>query len=91
MKTRAVLATALVVVAAATAAHAQLNTSDPYLYGTGRNYHQISPPVHFATAGGFFDVFFDLEMHGPPVYPPPPGAHLGAFAKGRAPRLYDSF
>lgn len=69
---RSYLVSVVGVLAAAGTASAQLDTSDPYLYGTGRSY-QASGPMHFATPAGFFDIFTELDMFGPPIGPPPPG------------------
>ncbi len=61
------------VLATAGAASAQLVTSSPYLYGQGRSYQQSGAPTHFVAGGSFFDIFFELDMAGPPIGGPPPG------------------
>lgn len=69
---RSYLVSVVGVLAATGMASAQLDTSDPYLYGAGRSY-QASSPMHFATPAGFFDIFTELDMLGSPIGPPPPG------------------
>lgn len=54
-------------------ASAQLNTSDTYLYGAGRGYAHVGPAAHFSTPAGFFDIFVDLDLMGPPITGPAPG------------------
>lgn len=54
-------------------AQADITTGDPYLYGQGRYYHGDTS-AHFQTAQGFFDIFVDLDMQGPPIYGPVSGA-----------------
>jgi hypothetical protein len=90
---RAWLAPAVVVLSA-TGARAQVVTSDPYLYGPGRNYVQTGAATRYVSGSSFFDVFVELDLGGTPVWGsdagpiegrPPVEAHGSVMVNGQAP------
>jgi hypothetical protein len=64
---------AAVVVLTGGAVKAEVITTDPYLYGSGRDYQQTGAATHYQVGTSFFDVFVELDMNGPPIWGDPSG------------------